>query len=180
MMDRSAFEDLYLENYPRVLAFAMRRTNPALADDVVAGTFLVAWRRRKEIEGDPLPWLLGIARRVLANHLRAARRTEALAARARAQVDLPAGLEPDIAIADRRVALALKSLAARDREALILTAWDDLSPAEAARVAGCSATAFRVRLHRARKRFATALEKLDFSERARAQKGPATTFEPRG
>ena len=45
----------------------MRRGAGANADDVVSETFLVAWRRLEAIGEDPLPWLLGVARRVLSN-----------------------------------------------------------------------------------------------------------------
>jgi RNA polymerase sigma-70 factor (ECF subfamily) len=130
-MDSSQFEDLYRRTYARVLAFSLRRTHRALAEDAVAATFLVAWRRRDELVDDPLPWLLGVARRVIANQLRGERRGAALVAR----------------VGTERF----------DREALLLTAWDGLAPHEAANVVGCTPATFRVRLHRARRRFAQAL-----------------------
>jgi RNA polymerase sigma-70 factor (ECF subfamily) len=52
------------------------------------------------------------------------------------------------------LASALASLTDHEREALLLVAWDELSAGDAARVAGCSTAAFRVRLHRARQRVA--------------------------
>lgn len=62
----------------------------------------------------------------------------------------PAGLTPELAS-------ALAALTEHEREALLLVAWDELSATDAARVAGCSAAAFRVRLHRARQRVADRL-----------------------
>jgi RNA polymerase sigma-70 factor (ECF subfamily) len=56
------------------------------------------------------------------------------------------------------VLAALATLGERDREVLLLHAWDGLDNAEAATVLGCSANAFAVRLHRARRRFADALD----------------------
>lgn len=54
---------------------------------------------------------------------------------------------------------ALKSLSREDREALLLVAWEELTPSQAAGSLGISATAFRVRLHRARRRFIKNLER---------------------
>nr|WP_276515266.1 sigma factor-like helix-turn-helix DNA-binding protein [Actinomadura coerulea] len=53
---------------------------------------------------------------------------------------------------------ALRALPAKEAEAVALTAWHGLGPAEAARAAGCSRTAFIVRLHRGRRRLAKAIE----------------------
>jgi RNA polymerase sigma factor (sigma-70 family) len=178
-MDGCQFEDLYRRTYAQVLGFAMRRTSRDLAEDAAAATFLVAWRRRDDIVGDPLPWLLGIARRVLANQHRSARRTQALGMRVAAVPPSDDG-HPDVDIPDSRVAIALRSLRPRDRETLTLIVWDELSPAQAARVVGCSATTFRVRLHRAKKRFANALADSDLRGRTRTRKAPATTLETRG
>ena len=55
------------------------------------------------------------------------------------------------------LANALRALTEHEREALLLVAWDRLTPVEAATAAGCSAAAFRVRLHRARRRVAAQL-----------------------
>jgi DNA-directed RNA polymerase specialized sigma24 family protein len=61
------FACVFDEHVRAVSAYALRRTTPAEADDVVAETFLIAWRRLNEIPPDPKPWLLGVARRALAN-----------------------------------------------------------------------------------------------------------------
>jgi RNA polymerase sigma-70 factor (ECF subfamily) len=178
--ERARFEQLYRQNYSRVLAFTRRRTGSATAEDVVATTFLVAWRRRTEIKGDPLPWLLGVARRVLANELRATRRADSVAQREAAMAERP-GQARVAAFDDRPLALALASIHERDREALMLTAWDELTPAEAARVVGCSAATFRVRLHRARRKFARALEEeLESDERSPASRTQFPVTEAKG
>ena len=61
-------------------------------------------------------------------------------------------LEPSELIADDELRSALRALAPRDREALLLTSWFDLSPADAAAAVGVTAAAFRMRLARARRR----------------------------
>ena len=132
------FEQLWDRHHRRVHAYALRRTDPASAQDVVSETFLVAWRRRAELPADELPWLLGVARLVMANQART---------------------HPGPAEADDEVRRALAALQPDDREALILVAWDRLRPAEAALVVGCSPPAFRVRRFRARRRLAAELRR---------------------
>jgi RNA polymerase sigma-70 factor (ECF subfamily) len=148
---RTAFEALFREHHAAVRAYVRRRNPAAAADDAVAEVFLVAWRRLEEIGDDPLPWLLAVARRVLANQRRGDQRRGALVQRltgAAAAAD--PGFEPPAAMS-RPLAQALAELSAREREALLLVAWEGLEPARAARAAGCTAAAFRVRLHRARR-----------------------------
>lgn len=152
--DSTAFEEMFRACHVAVHRFALRRVGDAAVDDVVAETFTIAWRRQGEIVGDPLPWLLGVARRVCANHLRASGRRAALGRRLS---DQPPPFSDEVAISDGRLRAALAALGDRDREALLLIAWDELSNSDAARVVGCSPSAFAVRLHRARKRLAHAL-----------------------
>jgi RNA polymerase sigma factor (sigma-70 family) len=155
------FEELFRKTYPAVRGYALRRTSPEAAQDVVAETFLVAWRRFDDVPEDALPWLFGVARRVLANQRRASGRGEALQQRlAGAGQGPPASPEESVPESDV-VRAALARLSERDREALMLVAWHGLSGRRAARAAGCTRTAFDVRLHRARRRLAAQLEILD-------------------
>lgn len=149
------FEAMYLQHGGRVLAYALRRISPMVADDVVAETFLVAWRRLDDVPPDALPWLLGVARKVIANRRRSERRAVALHQRLAAEhrADLAAS---DTAV-DERVPRALERLGERDRELLMLIAWDELSQAEVASVLGVRRNTVAVRLHRARRHFADAL-----------------------
>jgi RNA polymerase sigma factor (sigma-70 family) len=156
---RDRFDALYREHYGRVLAYVLRRVPREVADDVVAETFLVAWRRLERVPGEPLPWLLAVARKTLATQHRSARRHGALLSEltasglARGRADM--GSADDArAIA---VAQAVERLAERDQELLKLTVWDGLSTKEAAAVIGSSDVACRVRLHRAKRRLAAAL-----------------------
>ncbi len=78
------FDALFEAHYRDVLRYVLRRAPLASAEDVLAETFLVAWRRSEQIPDDPLPWLLGVARRVLANQRRGELRRDALLGRLRA------------------------------------------------------------------------------------------------
>src|SRR5205085_11905175 len=71
-------EDLYRAHARHVLAYALRRTDTATADDVVSEVFLIVERRLADVPGDALPWLYGVARRVLANQRRSDGRRSAL------------------------------------------------------------------------------------------------------
>lgn len=72
------FELLYAKYAPAVKAYVLRRAAASAADDVVAEVFVVCWRRFEEVPVDPLPWLLGVARRVLSTQRRGERRRGAL------------------------------------------------------------------------------------------------------
>jgi RNA polymerase sigma-70 factor (ECF subfamily) len=159
-----ALSSLYEQCSPRVLAYALRRTSREQAEEVLAETFIVAWRRLNEIPDDPIPWLLAVARRVLANQRRATSRREALDQRL--QLALGAGTEfgPDPAEeVGARMALhdALEDLGERDKEALLLVAWDGLDNRSAAAVMNCSPASFALRLHRARRRLMQRLHSLE-------------------
>jgi RNA polymerase sigma factor (sigma-70 family) len=156
------FEVLFRENYGRVRGYALRRTTRDAAQDVVADTFLVAWRRFDDVPRDALPWLFGAARRVLANRRRSVERGAALERRVATAAPHPRSSDPAESVADAEVLrIALGRLSDRDREALMLVAWDGLSGARAARAAGCTRAAFAVRLHRARARLAAELASLE-------------------
>lgn len=155
------FTALYRAHAGAVAAFALRRAELDDAADIVSETFLVAWRRLDEVPAEPVtrPWLYGVARRVLANHRRGARRRSNLVERVRHQMvaalDQVSIAEP--ASADRwEAAAALRALGPDDRELILLAAWEGLSPAEIAVVLDVPAPTVRTRLHRARRRLETA------------------------
>ena len=157
MGDRAAFEAVFRAHVGAVHAYALRRSDAATADDVVADTFMVCWRRFDRVPDEALPWLYAVARRCLANRLRAARREPAHGVPAATAAD-PTAETYELRTHARDVLAALAELPPKEREALQLIAWEGLSPADAARAAGCAAPAFRVRLHRARRRLAAALD----------------------
>jgi RNA polymerase sigma-70 factor (ECF subfamily) len=132
--------------------YLARRTDPATADDVLAETLLVCWRRLEELPDDPLPWSYGVARNCLANAERGVRRQQRLAARI-AAVDPPsqAAPGPDPG-GDPDLDEALAALREEDAELLRLWAWEQLTPAEIAEVLGITPNAASIRLHRAREK----------------------------
>ena len=158
--DRERFERIYREHFRAVLRFAATRIDPERAKDVAAETFLVAWRRLEDVPTEARPWLLGVARKVIAGQYRSATRREALAVRMEATQGR--GCEPadlTATLADRdEVLAAFAALGERDREVLRLVAWDGLTAAESADVLGVTRLAFAVRLHRARRRLERALK----------------------
>jgi RNA polymerase sigma factor (sigma-70 family) len=158
--DRERFERIYRENFRAVLRFAAARIDADRARDVAAETFLVAWRRLDDVPAEARPWLLGVARRVIAGQFRSETRRDALAARLRSvQARDARPADPAAALGDRdEVLAAFAALGERDREVLRLVAWDGLDAGEAADVLGISRLAFAVRLHRARQRLRRALE----------------------
>jgi RNA polymerase sigma-70 factor (ECF subfamily) len=153
---RPDFEEIFNACYEPVFRYAARRVAPEAVQDVVSETFLVAWRRHDELRGEPLPWLLGIARRVASTQRRGSARRDALRERLSSEPASPAASDR-VRVGDSQLALALASLSERDREALTLVAWDGLDHRTAASVMGCSTGSLAVRLHRARRRLARTL-----------------------
>jgi RNA polymerase sigma factor (sigma-70 family) len=171
---RRRFEEIYAACHDPVLGYVLRRTgNGHDAADVLAETFLTAWRRLDDVPGgeSTRPWLYGVARRVLANHHRGERRRMALGDRLRAEladVTLTTGHHGDLdAIAD-----AFRGLPEHERELLSLVAWEGLDTGQIATALGCSRNAVRIRLHRARRRFAAALGRHDSPPEARTAAAP--------
>jgi RNA polymerase sigma-70 factor (ECF subfamily) len=147
--DRELFSWLFEAHYALVHAFAERRVGRDLADEVTAETFLVAWRRLDAVPTEPLPWLYGVARNVvLRQHRASARQAKARELIAR---ERPGRVAEDNGEHDG-LWRAWEELSDTDREVLSLTAWEELTVRDAARVLGVPASVFSVRLHRARRR----------------------------
>jgi len=146
------FNALFSRHYPAVFGYAARRVGWDEAADAAADVFAVAWRRLGRVPAEPeaLAWLYAVARRVVANHERAANRRLRLEARVAARTAPATADGPDGGNLD--VEAALRRLHRADRELLRLAAWEGLQPAEIAVVVGCSPNAAAVRLHRARRR----------------------------
>jgi len=157
------FRRLFDDAERDLLAYALRRVErPEDAADIVAETFLVAWRRLDDVPPGAAArlWLYGVARRQLANQRRGHARRSQLVDRLRRE--LPGALalagtgQDDRAEAVRG---ALARLTDEDRELLTLTSWEGLSPGEVATVLELPAVTLRSRLHRARKRLRSELER---------------------
>jgi RNA polymerase sigma-70 factor (ECF subfamily) len=156
------FCELYRAAGPGLAAYAGRRCHEkADADDVVSEVFLVAWRRIEDVpDGDAaLPWLYGVARRVLSNGRRTQLRYLGLASKLGGLRQTHSDVEGEV-VGRSSAATALAALARmkdQDQEVLRLSAWEELSNLELGAVLGCSENAATLRLHRARRRFSREL-----------------------
>jgi RNA polymerase sigma-70 factor (ECF subfamily) len=146
-------EQLYAAHASAVFGYARRRASWEDADEVVSETFLIAWRRLDQVPSQERAWLIGVARKVLANR----NRTEVRQQRVRRRLAVAVPPEDAPQRADGRVHSALAQMSDNDRDALTMLAWDGLSPAEIGTALGCSRAAAYVRIHRARRRFAALL-----------------------
>jgi RNA polymerase sigma factor (sigma-70 family) len=155
---RLRLEVLFSEHAAAVRAYALRRLSKGAADDVVSDVFVVAWRRLEDVPDDALPWLFACAQRIIANQRRTIRRQAALVERLAHERghSVHAHERTDSVLGE-----ALTALSEGDREVLMLVAWEGLEPERAAVVVGCSRRAFAMRLHRARRRLADAMVRVD-------------------
>lgn len=159
--DPDAFEEFYRRNVERVQRFVARRVaDPYLAADLTADIFITAIESAhtyRSDRGDPVQWLYGVARNVVAaERRRNARELEThRRVSGRALVDdddLAALIERiDAQAQARKMYEALDRLDDDDRNLLELVAIDELAVRDAAKLLGCSQVAARVRLHRARR-----------------------------
>ena len=162
--DRHRFQAIYDAHYGAVAAYARRRAaDPVDVQDAVSETFTIAWRRLGEVPDAEaaLPWLYGVARRVMANQRRGNRRRAELSNRLRSQQPGTVEIETEVvAVDERRIVLAaLARLRHADQEILRLAVWEELPHRDIARILGCGEAAVAVRLHRARNRLSHEIEK---------------------
>ncbi|GIF08227.1 RNA polymerase sigma factor [Actinoplanes siamensis] len=178
----AAFRELFEAVYDDLLVFVERRTDLVVADDVVAETFLVAWRRLDDVP-DPLDearaWLFTVAHNLLRNRQRSEQRQRKLALRILREPGGDTGGEADAAAAHVDLVRAWRHLSPADQEALTLTAIEDLTGPQAAHLLGISRTAFSLRLLRARRRLRQHLRQLPDAEPA-PPPAPARTASPGG
>jgi len=160
LSERSALEARFAEAFGylgAVTAYARRR-GAVDPEEIAAETMAIAWRKLSEVPvDDPRPWLFATARNTLfADRRRRSRQApssvadQALESLAVDPLDGHSGV-------DAALMAVLRTLGETDREALLLVAWEDLTPALAAASLGISQAAFRVRLYRARRRCQRAL-----------------------
>ncbi|MEV7471021.1 sigma-70 family RNA polymerase sigma factor [Streptomyces kronopolitis] len=178
MSTDDAFAEAYRAHYWAVSRFVARRLDGQAheVEEVVAEVFSTAWRRRAELPDAPLPWLYGVARNCLANTVRGMGRYRRLllrlghheAARQRQPVDNgPAAERPGSWVHE-----ALARLSPADQEVLRLTAWEELTVGELAVTLGCGQSAAAMRLHRARGRLRTQIERIQAARPRQSDTGP--------
>ncbi|MEX0827239.1 MAG: RNA polymerase sigma factor [Acidimicrobiia bacterium] len=152
--DREWLEAMWNQHAGKIYAYAARRVGRDAADDVVADTFVVAWRNRGSRPSRELPWLYGVARRVIGDRRRSGDRFQGLVDRLTTGSGSLHNPDPDARLAARA---ALDALSEDDREVLLLAAWEGLDAGDAARALGVSSPSYRMRLSRARRRLAKAM-----------------------
>lgn len=155
-------EELWAAHSRRLHAYARRHADAAEVEDLVAEAYFVAIRRIRDVpedSGESFAWLVGTVRKLAANHRRRAATRDAHWKQAVLELwHATPGLSLEDLVAERdRCVDALARLSEADRETLLLVAWEGFTSSQAARVLGCSETAFGARLHRSRKRLAAAL-----------------------
>jgi RNA polymerase sigma-70 factor (ECF subfamily) len=158
-----SFEMLYDEHRLEVLAYCSRRVSAADAADACAETFLVAWRRIGDVPPAPrtLPYLYGIAAKVIANQRRTLHRRARLYANLGALGVAPPA-DPSVGWVERShdsdVVAAVRRLKPTDREIVMLFAWEDLPRDVIAEMMGMTRAAIDQRIHRSYKRLARILK----------------------
>jgi len=156
------FEQLYSSTAKDLLAFLVRRTSrPDEATDLLAEVYLIAWRRLDRVPaGDRSRlWLFGVARKLLMKSAAQERSHQALVGaltQELARLAAHGPVIPDDGVAER-IRVGLDRLPAKQREVLLLTAWEGLKPREIAKVTGTTANSVRVQLHHARQALAREL-----------------------
>lgn len=160
---RERFEQIYWRHHRDLAAFIRRRVPVDAVEDVLAETFVVAWRRLNDIPDEERAWLFGVARNIIRNSYRTEARQRALQVRL-AEHDDGSGADKlagfDDAIATRaELAHAWNQLSETERQVIALVAWDGLSNSEASQVLGVTTSAFAVRLFRARRRLLHLIER---------------------
>lgn len=175
MISEERFTVLYRAHYAALRRYALRRIGQDAAGDVVAETFLVAWRRRADVPADPsrvLPWLYGVAGNVLADARRSQNRRDRLAARLWAEPAAEAGDLAGGVAAELSVHRALRTLSPDDQEILRLVGWEELDLTDLATALACSKKTASVRLYRARRRLEAVLTRTQDKQRSGQRLAP--------
>ena len=152
------FAGLYERHELAVRRYVARRIGSEAAEDVAAEVFVRAFGSRARYRADretALPWLLGVANNVIADHRRLERRR--LVGLERVVADSPRVVEHDQAGLAPELVAALRRLPAADRDTLLLVVWGELTQDEAAVALGVPVGTVSSRITRARKRLAVSL-----------------------
>ena len=158
------FGTIFERHFDAIHRYAARRVGTALADDLTAHTFTVAFERRRSFDAasdTARPWLYGIATNLIRNHHRAERRL--LATLSRLGHDIGgvsdgADSSTEGGPVDPHLAKALRRLRPEQRDVLLLHCWGDLTHTEIASALGIAPGTVASRLSRARQRVRAAIE----------------------
>ena len=159
------FTVVFRRHAPYIQRYVVRRLGRDAADDIVAETFLAAFRQRDSYDftrADARPWLYGIATNIIGRHRLAETRQYRAVARSGADPVAESFTEQvddrvSAGAASRRLAVGLARLSAELRDTLLLVTWGDLSYEEAATALGVPIGTVRSRVSRARGKLRRAL-----------------------
>ena len=167
-METQEFEQLVRAHTDLVRAFIWRRSagldvavsNP---EDIAAEVWSIAWQRREaapalEDVSAITAWLLQIARHLLANHIRKTDTRRRITNTLR-QEELVLASAESLLIADETLREVFDVLTPAEKEVMALSLWEGLGPHEIAVILGATDNAVSLRLHKARNKIKTLLEK---------------------
>ena len=158
--DDSAIESMVREHSPAIHAYLARRVGRSIADDLLGEVWVRAVQSLSNLDPNrdsARPWLYGIVRNVLRAHWRQAPTSTS----DRQTLTDPWERVDDRLDAERlgfTLGEGLAELAERDREVLLLVAWEGLNASEIAVVVGTRPGTARSRLHRARRQLQAHLD----------------------
>lgn len=175
----AAFAELFDRHARAVNAFATYRLGRHAAEDVLSETFLVAFRRRADFDleaASASPWLLGIASRLIRRHraVEARQWLSFAASTMREDHSSLGGLDDAMSRVDAEREIAtlktrIAALAPRDRETLLLYAWQGMSYEEVAAALGVPVGTVRSRLNRVRRRLDSDRRSRDFEKKQKGE-----------
>lgn len=163
--ESARYRRLYEAHHAQVLAYCVRRVGRQDATDLVAEVFAVAWRRIDSVPHgeEALPWLYGVAFRVVMHHWRSQGRRRRLTSKL-ASVPPEPGPDPEAVVVRHKdyelVMRAAAQLRVKDQEVLRLALWEELTHQQIADLSGSTLPAVRQRFYRAKRALAREFERL--------------------
>ena len=155
---RTQFELFFRDNYRWLRRYVARRVPESRVDDVVATSFIIAWKKFEKVSEPSLPWLVRIAHYEISN---AARKSNRAVNQIEIVVFENVPDTPDDRFDGSAVRQALACLDSSDQELLRLVHWDELGRNEISDVLGLTPNAVNVRYHRALKKLENEMSLVD-------------------
>ncbi len=161
LTDPAAFAGIFDRHWPGLHRFCVGRAGPA-GEDIAAEAFRVAFDERARFDplrGDARPWLYGIATNLLRHWFRRSARARLAPGADEVDFSDEALGRVEARLLGPRLAQALATVSAADRDALLLHAWAELTYTEIAEATGVPLGTVRSRIHRARTQLRAHLER---------------------
>jgi RNA polymerase sigma factor (sigma-70 family) len=155
VVEPSAFAILYERHHIAVRRYVAWRVGTEAGEDLASEVFIRAFRGRERFrdeQASALPWLLGVANHVIADHRRTEQRC--LKALQRVAATAPQLIEHEDRALSAELVGELRRLSGEDRDALLLVVWGELSYEEAAAALGVPIGTVSSRIARARRALA--------------------------